>query len=499
MERALLEISNVSKRFSGVQALAGVDFDLHAGEVHALVGENGAGKSTLMKIIAGVHQPDTGRIVVDGKQVKFTGTRDSQEAGISMIYQELNLVSALSIAANIFLCREFRSGPFINEREMNNRARAAMGRIGVNLDPHLRVSRLSMAQKQLVEIAKAISMNAKIVIMDEPTSSLTDAEKAHLFETIGRLKKEGVGVIYISHDLDEVFKLADRITVLRDGRTVASSLTADTDKATVVYHMVGRELTEIYDYQSYARPDVLLEVKNLSKRGLLHNVSFTVHAGEIVGIAGLVGAGRTELAYHLYGLMKPDNGIVRLKGRVVSIGSPTHAIGLGIGLVPEDRKDMGLFANMSIQANVTMSSLKAVVRRGLVLSRAERDRAVQYIKEFGIRTSGPEQKVINLSGGNQQKVVLARTVATEPALLILDEPTRGVDVGAKAEIYKLMRQMAAAGVGIIMISSELPEVLGVSDRVLVMRNGAITGELTREEASSEVVMQCATGQKTMLH
>ncbi|MDN3019421.1 sugar ABC transporter ATP-binding protein [Paenibacillus sp. BSR1-1] len=495
MGAALLTISNISKRFSGVQALGGVDFNLYAGEVHALVGENGAGKSTLMKVIAGVHQPDTGRIVIDEKEVNFSNTDDSQKAGISMIYQELNLINTISIAGNIFLNREFKHGIFLNEKRMNEEAKKSLDQIGVKLDPRVKVSRLSMAQKQLVEIAKAISMEAKIIIMDEPTSSLTEGEKKYLFDIIAALKKKGVGIIYISHDLDDVFKLADRITVLRDGCTVTSSSTDSTNKASVINQMVGRELNQIYDFQTNVKPKVLLEVDGLSNKELLKDISFSVREGEILGIAGLVGAGRTELAYHLYGLMKPEVGMIKLRSKVVSIDSPSKAMSLGIGLVPEDRKDMGLFLNMPIQTNVSMSNLKSIRRGGLMHSKLERNKALQYIKDFKIRTSGPEKKVVELSGGNQQKVVLARTVDTKPQLLIFDEPTRGVDVGAKSEIYKLMYKLASTGVAIIMISSELPEVLGVCDRILVMRGGTIAGELSREEANSELVMQYATGQK----
>ncbi|WP_180955030.1 sugar ABC transporter ATP-binding protein [Bacillus sp. V3-13] len=495
MENALLSISNLSKRFSGVLALDNIGFDLYPGEVHALVGENGAGKSTLMKTIAGVHQPDTGQIVVDGRHQKFTSTRDSQSAGISMIYQELNLVNSLSIAANMFLSRELTAGPFLNESRMNEAAREALTRIGINLNPQSLVGNLSMAQKQLVEIAKAVSMQSKIIIMDEPTTSLTDIEKKLLFDTVAILKAQSVGIIYISHDLDDVFLIADRITVIRDGATVASSIASETSKAQVIYHMVGRELNQIYDFQSNIKQDVLFEVNGLSKKDMLDNISFTVKAGEIVGLSGLVGSGRTELAYHLYGLMKPDSGTIKLEGKEISISSPSKAIEKGISLVPEDRKEMGLFLEMSIRDNATMSSLDNYISFGLINSKTERDKVQKYINDFRIKTTDPEKKVINLSGGNQQKVVLARSTSTLPKLLILDEPTRGVDVGAKSEIYKLMYKLASEGVGILMISSELNEVLGVSDRILVMRNGTIAGEISREEATSELVMQYATGQR----
>jgi ABC-type sugar transport system ATPase subunit len=495
MENALLSISNVSKQFSGVQALADISFDLYAGEVHALVGENGAGKSTLMKTIAGVHQPDTGQIMVGGNKQKFTSTRDSQNAGISMIYQELNLVNSLSIAGNMFLSRELKAGPFLDESRMNREAKEALTRIGIHLDPQIKVGRLSMAQKQLVEIAKAVSMQSKIIIMDEPTTSLTDIEKKMLFETTSILKSQGVGIIYISHDLDDVFLIADRITIIRDGRTVASSAASETNKAAVIYHMVGRELNQIFDFQSNVKEEVLFEVKGLSKKGMLNHISFKVHAGEIVGMSGLVGSGRSELAYHLYGLMKPDSGTLTLEGKEIVIRSPFHAIEKGISLVPEDRKEMGLFLEMTIRDNATMSSLDNHIHFGIINSKSERDQVQEYIKDFHIKTTDPEKKVVQLSGGNQQKVVLARSTSTLPKLLILDEPTRGVDVGAKSEIYKMMYELASQGVGILMISSELSEVLGVSDRILIMRNGAIAGEVSREEATSELVMQFATGQR----
>ncbi len=495
MGNALLSISNLSKSFSGVQALKNISFDLYPGEVHALVGENGAGKSTLMKAIAGVHQPDSGEMKVSGEVQRFNNTIDSTNAGISMIYQELNLVNSLTIADNMFLSRELRRGPFLNESLMMKESREALTRIGIKIDPQLKVGHLSMAQKQLVEIAKAVSMQSKIIIMDEPTTSLTDIEKKLLFDTVALLKSQGVGIIYISHDLDDVFHIADRITIIRDGETVASSATAETDKAKVIYHMVGRELNQIFEFKSHARPEVLLEVKGLSRQGVLNNVSFNVRAGEIVGLAGLVGSGRSELAYHLYGMMKPHSGTILFNGQEVSITSPSHAIKKGISLVPEDRKDAGLFLEMSIRENATIASLDDFIGFGLINEKSERKKVEEYIKNFRIKTTDPEKKVVNLSGGNQQKVVLARSTSTLPKLLILDEPTRGVDVGAKSEIYKLMYQLAAEGVGILVISSELTEVLGVSDRILVMKNGTIAGEVSREEATSEVVMQYATGQR----
>ncbi|MDB5056165.1 MAG: D-xylose transporter ATP-binding protein, partial [Bacilli bacterium] len=405
MENALLSISNVSKKFSGVLALADISFELYAGEVHALVGENGAGKSTLMKTIAGVYQPDTGQIMVNGSKQKFTSTRDSQNAGISMIYQELNLVNSLSIAANMFLSRELKNGPFLDQSRMNHEAKEALTRIGIKLDPQTIVGRLSMAQKQLVEIAKAVSMQSKIIIMDEPTTSLTNIEKKLLFETVSILKAQGTGIIYISHDLDDVFLIADRITIIRDGTTVASSAASETDKATVIYHMVGRVLNQIFDFQSNIKQEVLLEVKGLSKKGMLDNVSFVVNAGEIVGMSGLVGSGRSELAYHLYGMMKPDSGTIKLEGKEVFINSTSQAIEKGISLVPEDRKEMGLFLEMTIRENATMSSLDNYISFGLINSKTERDKALEYIKDFHIKTTDPEKKVVNLSGGNQQKVV----------------------------------------------------------------------------------------------
>jgi ribose transport system ATP-binding protein len=495
MAKALLSASNISKSFSGVQALDDISFELYPGEVHALVGENGAGKSTLMKTIAGVHQPDSGEIKVNGITQKFTSTSDSQNAGISMIYQELNLVNSLSIASNMFLSRELTAGPFLNVSRMNQEAKKSLSQIGINLEPQLMVGHLSMAQKQLVEIAKAVSMESKIIIMDEPTTSLTEIEKKLLFDTVSLLKSQGVGIIYISHDLDDVFLIADRITIIRDGLTVASSSVAKIDKAKVIYHMVGRELNQIFNFQSNIKQDVLFEVQGLTKKGMLHDVTFSVNAGEIVGMSGLVGSGRSELAYHLYGMMKPDKGTIKLEGKEISINTTSQAIEKGISLVPEDRKEMGLFLEMSINDNVTMSSLNDFVSLGLINAKKERKKVKDYIKSFRIKTTDPEKKVINLSGGNQQKVVLARSTSTLPKFLILDEPTRGVDVGAKSEIYKLMYQWASQGVGILVISSELSEVLGVSDRILVMRNGSIVGEVPRQEATSELVMQYATGQK----
>jgi ABC-type sugar transport system ATPase subunit len=497
----VLEMKNICKSFPGVRALNEINFTLKKGCVHALLGENGAGKSTLMKILSGIYIPDEGEIFINGEKKFFHNTKDAQNEGISIIHQELNLCWNLSVAANIFVGREDcgKLG-FLKEEETRRRAKEVLRQLEVDyIDVQEIVQNLSVAQQQMVEIAKAISMDAKILIMDEPTSALTDKETKILFKTIKNLKEKGVSIVYISHRLEEIFQICDEITVIRDGTYIGSMevKNASTDK--LISMMVGRELTSMYPAKKHENVekeynDTVLEVKNLTKCGMIQDINFSLKKGEILGISGLVGAGRTELAKVLFGRFSKDSGTIIINGKAASINSPRDAIQHGIGLVTEDRKAEGLVLMLSIMHNISSSNMERVCNSlGLVSSKKEVDLALDGIEKLRIKTPSEHQMVKNLSGGNQQKVILAKWLATNPIVLILDEPTRGIDIGAKAEIYTIMRELAQQGVGIIMISSELPEVLGMSDRILIMRNGRIAGELSKEEATQEKIMYYATG------
>jgi ribose transport system ATP-binding protein len=491
----LLEMRRISKRYPGVTALDDVGFTVRAGEVHALVGENGAGKSTLMKILAGAERADSGEILLEGRVVHMTSPQAAMDLGVNIIYQEFNLVPHLSAAENIFLGREpsaFLPG-FIDFGKLYRDAQAELDALGVHVDVHAEVSRLSVAQQQMVEIAKATSRESKIIAMDEPSATLTDHELQNLFGLIRRLKEQGVGIIYISHRMEEIFEICDVVTVLRDGKLVGERPVAETNRDEIIRMMVGRELGESIPKRPAEVGPPLLEVRGLTRKGVFHDISFTVRAGEIVGIGGLVGAGRTEVARAIFGADPVDAGELRLDGRVVRPRSPREAIALGIGLVPEDRKSLGLILNMVVRENTTLANLDLLTWLGFVNRRREREVAEKYRSDLRIRTPTIEQEARNLSGGNQQKVVLAKWLFTQSRLLIFDEPTRGIDVGSKVEIYELMNELAAKGAGMIMISSELPELLGMSDRILVMHEGRLAGELSREEATQEKVMQLATG------
>jgi len=490
-------MQGISKAYPGVQALSNVDFEVRAGEVHALVGENGAGKSTLMKILAGAETKDSGRILLDGRLVEDLTPQKAMSLGIGIIYQEFNLVPYLSAAENIFLGREprLRIPGFIDFRRMYAEAQRIVDGLGANFDVRRPVASLSVAQQQMVEIAKATSQKAKVIAMDEPSATLTEHELASLFRLIRSLKESGVGIIYISHRLEEVSEIADRVTVLRDGQLVGTRSVQDVTRDEIIRMMVGRELTEMIPKQPAPIGDEVLRVEGITRAGVLHNISFSVRRGEVLGIAGLVGAGRTELARAIFGADPIDAGSIYLEGRKLSITSPQAAIREGIGLVTEDRKQQGLVLQMAVRENVSLANLRALTVAGFVNRRRERDVALQYVRDLSIRTPSVEQKVRNLSGGTQQKVVLAKWLFTRSKVLIFDEPTRGIDVGSKVEIYQLMNELAARGVAIIMISSELPEVLGMSDRILVMHEGRIAGELSREEATQERIMHLATGGK----
>ncbi len=487
----LLEMRGITKRFPGVVALDGVDFELEAGEVHVLLGENGAGKSTLIKMLSGAYRPDEGEILVDGAPVRIASATVAQELGISTIYQEFNLVPQLTVAENVFLGRQPRRLGLVDRRRMVEEARGLLERMKVRVDPRAKVEELGVAQRQMVEIAKALSLEARVLIMDEPTAALSGQEVERLFEIVRDLKEGGVGVIFISHHLEEVAEIGDRVTVLRDGRVVGT-VPAGTGSAELVRMMVGRSIEDQFPRRRPEVGGVLLEVRNLSREGVLDDVSFELRAGEIVGIAGIVGAGRTELARAIFGADPVDSGEILIGGRPVRRVDPREAKRRGMGFVTEDRQGQGIVPPLSVAENLALASLGEGAKAGIVDRRGQRRRAEGMIRDLAIRTPGPEQEVRYLSGGNQQKVVIGKWLLADSKVLIMDEPTRGIDVGAKVEIYELMNRLTEEGAGILMISSELPEVLGMSDRILVMSGGRITGELSAEEATQERVMELAT-------
>ena len=491
----VLEMHEIRKTFPGVVALDGVDFELRRGEVHILLGENGAGKSTLMKILSGAYQKSAGRVTLDGAEVEIRNPAHAQGLGISTIYQEFNLVPHLSVGENIFLGREPRGWPgLIDRRAVNRQAAEVLGRLGLRLDPRRPVKGLRVAEQQMVEVAKALSLDARVLIMDEPTAALAEHEIQDLFAAIRGLKEKGVSVVYISHRMEELFEIGDRVTVLRDGRSVGTFGVKATNKFELIRLMVNRDLTELFPKERAERGEEVLRVENLSTRGGLDGVSFSLHQGEVLGIAGLLGAGRTELARAIFGLDKLENGTVHIKGKERRIGSPRAAINAGLGFLTEDRKAQGLVLPLSVKDNLCLPSVDKLTTLGFVDSRRDRRAADRYVRELRIRTPGLDQKVVYLSGGNQQKVVLSKWLCSEAEVFIFDEPTRGVDVGAKAEIYQLMNRLAATGVAIVMISSELPEILGMSDRILVMRAGRVACEFTAEEATQEKILECALGE-----
>ena len=492
----LLDARHVSKSFAGLRALNRVSFDLRAGEVHALVGENGAGKSTFIKIVTGAEQPDAGTIAIAGTVVPHLDPHVSRDLGIAAIYQQPSLFPHLTVAENIALSLE--RGTLwrrIDRAARRRRAAELLDRLGAAVDPGAQVAALTMPEQQVVEIAKALGADARIVIMDEPTASLSEREVERLFGVIARLRAHAVGIIYISHRLEEIAAIADRITVLRDGETIATRAAADVSRGELIRMMVGRELDAVFPKRAVAAGEIALEVKRLSNRRTgVHDVSFSVRRGEILGIAGLVGSGRTQLAETIFGLTPADAGEILVKGRPVRIGSPSDAIALGIGYLPEDRRQHGVVLEMSIAANASLANLASVSRGGLIDRVAEDTAARRYAERFRIKAPSVAAEVGSLSGGNQQKVALARWLATGPAVLVLDEPTQGVDVGSKAEIHALMQALAAEGLAVIMISSELPEILGMSDRIAVMHAGTIRRVFARGEADAAKVLAVALGQ-----
>ena len=485
----------MSKSFAGVKALRSVSFELRAGEVHALIGENGAGKSTLIKIITGAVVPDAGTIRVRGEHVPHMDPRISKALGIAAIYQQPSLFPDLTVAENIALALEGGNAwRILDWKARSRRAAELLERAGAAIDPARLVATLSMPEQQLVEIAKAIGADARIVIMDEPTSSLTEREVASLFQVIARLRSEGVGVIYISHRLEEIATVADRVTVLRDGETIATRRMDEVDRAELIRMMVGRELGSIFSKREITLGEIVLEVHDVSSRAAgVHHVSLSVRKGEILGIAGLVGSGRTQLAETIFGLTPADSGEIRLRGQNVAIASPADAIRRGVGYVPEDRPRHGAILEMSIAANTSLASLRKVAPHGLIDRAEERGLAESFVHQLRIKTPSVDVETGALSGGNQQKVALARWLAIDPAVLILDEPTQGVDVGSKSEIHSLMADLAERGLAIIMISSELPELLGMSDRIAVMHAGTIRGTLDRKDATQQSILSLALG------
>ncbi|MGH9311246.1 MAG: sugar ABC transporter ATP-binding protein [Vicinamibacterales bacterium] len=488
-----LEAAGIEKSFAGVRALKGVSFDVRPGEVHALVGENGAGKSTLIKIMTGAERPDAGVLTVGGHPVRHMDPATSRALGIAAIYQQPSLFPDLTVAENIALALEPRGAwRRIDWAARGHRARELLGRVGSTIDPARLVDTLSMPEQQIVEIAKAIGADARVVLMDEPTASLTEREVERLFRVVAALRGHGVGVIYISHRLEEVFTVADRITVLRDGRTVATRPVAEIDRSELIHLMVGREVAAVFPKRAVTLGEPALELRGLTSRAAgVRDVSLTVRQGEIVGLAGLVGSGRTGLAETIFGLMPYDEGEIVVHGKTLRVGSPSDAIAAGIAYVPEDRRQHGVVLDMSVAANASLASLGAVSTRGLIDRAAERARAREHVERLRIKTPSVLADVGTLSGGNQQKVALARWLSTRPSVIILDEPTQGVDVGSKAEIHGLMQMLAEEGLAILMISSELPEILGMSDRIAVMRGGAIRGVLTRAEATQSLILALA--------
>jgi len=494
--KPILQMKGISKAFPGVQALDNVDFDLYPGEVHVLVGENGAGKSTLMKILAGAYERDAGDIILDGEVQTRWGPAISRAKGVAMVYQEFNLVPYRSVMENIFLGREKRrAGIFLDKSAMHKEAREQMEAIGVLVDTHSAVMDLGVAQQQMVEIAKALSLEVRILVLDEPTSALTVREIEQLFDAIRRLRARGVGIIYISHRLEEAQVIGDRVTVLRDGRLIGTRQVADVSTDEIVKMMVGREIKEMFP-RHYREPgDVALRVEGLCTRDKLRDVTFEVRHGEIVGLAGLVGAGRTETARAIFGLDPYTAGTIEVMGKKVRHIDPPRAVDMGIGLLPEDRKRDGLFPILPLKDNIVMASLRMLFPNGILSPRKERQKAKEYVEKLRVQPPDLERRVQYLSGGNQQKIVIGKWLAVGPKVLIFDEPTRGIDVGAKAEVHTFMDQLANEGNAILMISSELPEIMGMSDRIYVMYDGAVAGEFSRD-ASAEEIIRCAMGVKS---
>jgi rhamnose transport system ATP-binding protein len=490
----LLVLEKAAKRFGAVRALEDGSVTLYPGEAHALVGENGAGKSTLVKILAGVHQPDSGRLVIDGRPVVLSGPAASRAAGVSIIYQEPTLFPDLTVAENIFMGRQpRRAGRRIDRGAMNKAAAEVFARLGVRLDPQRQARGLSVADQQIVEIAKALSLQAKVLVMDEPTAALTSVEVERLFDVMRTLREQGAAVLFISHRLEEVFASCQRVTIMRDGRFVSTAPIEDLTVDAIIRSMVGRDLEALFPKTDTSPGDVVLEVENLTREGVFQDINFTVRGGEIVCLAGLVGAGRSEVARAVFGIDRWTSGTVRVGGRELPNGVPAAAMAGGVAFVPEDRRQQGLVMDMGIDRNVALASLARLRRFGLIRRGSERALAADWAERLRLKFGRMKNPVATLSGGNQQKVVLGKWLARGPSLLIIDEPTRGIDVGTKAEVHRILDGLVAEGMAVLMISSELPEVLGMADRVLVLHEGRITAELSRAEADEDSIMRAATG------
>ena len=502
MTSPLIEIRNLSKAFAGVRALDKARFELMPGEVHALMGENGAGKSTLMKVLSGIYPRDDGEVLVSGQPADIGSPRAAQALGIGIVHQELNLMNHLSAAQNIFIGREprHRLGLVLDEDALNAQARAIFERLNLQLDPRTLVGELTVAKQQMVEIAKALSFQSRVLIMDEPTAALNNEEVADLFRIIRQLRAEGVGIVYISHKMDELQQIADRVTVMRDGQTIATVPMASTSVDSIIGMMVGRQLEALEKHvPDTTGNEVVLQVRGLCRKAAIVDVGFELRRGEILGFAGLMGAGRTEVARAIFGADPIDAGEIHVRGQRVTIRSPQQAVALGIGYLSEDRKHFGLATGLDVETNIALSSMRSFARGGIVLDQAAlRSTAQAYVRQLGIKTPSVQQQVRLLSGGNQQKIVIAKWLLRDCDILFFDEPTRGIDVGAKAEIYKLLNALAEQGKAIVVISSELPEVLRLSHRVLVMCEGRITGELSAADATQERIMELATRRPTTL-
>lgn len=491
-----IEMHNIHKAFGKNTVLSGVSFDLVTGEVHALMGENGAGKSTLMNLLTGLYSLDQGTIQIDGKETAFKNPKEAEQHGIAFIHQELNIWPDMTVLENLFIGKEiYTKLGLLDTKKMKTLAQTQLDRLSVNLSLEQEAGSCSVGQKQMIEIAKALMTDAKVIIMDEPTAALTEREIDKLFQVIESLKKEGVSIVYISHRMEEIFAICDRITIMRDGKTVDTIAIPETNFHEVVKKMVGRELTDRYPERTPSTGDIVLEVKQATRKGQFQDINFSVKAGEIVGVAGLMGAGRTEMMRSLFGLDPLDQGEIWVHGKKTVIKKPSDAVKLGIGFITEDRKDEGLMLDASIRENIGLPNLKSFSPKGLIDKKTEQDFVDLLIKRLTIKTASSDISARSLSGGNQQKVVIAKWIGIQPKVLILDEPTRGVDVGAKREIYQLMNELTDRGVAILMVSSELPEILGMSDRVLVIHEGTISGELDKTEATQERIMTLATGGK----
>jgi ribose transport system ATP-binding protein len=491
----ILSVKDIVKRYPGVTALDRISMDFRKGEVHAICGENGAGKSTLIKILTGAIKPDEGIIEIEGvPHSAFSPHEAMFRFGIAAIYQEFNLIPYLSVTENIFIGHEKLRRGFLDTRAMNQKAAEILSSLGIDIDPRTPVESLGIAYKQIIEIAKAISHNVKILIMDEPTAPLTTNEVEKLYELAEILKSQGVSIVYVSHRLDEIFDLSDRVSVFRDGRYIATLETKETSKQELISLMVGRELSETFSERKAITSAPLLEITQLSTLYLLKNISFTLHKGEVLGLGGLVGAGRTELIRAIFGADPISSGNIKINGKNVAIKHPRKAIKLGLGLIPEDRKHHGIIAELSVKENILYSSFHQVSMYGLIIAKQLAKVAAKYKKRLSIATPNLEKKVKELSGGNQQKVILARCLATNSEIILFDEPTRGIDVGAKQEIYELINELVEEGKGVLLISSDMLELIGMSDRIIVMHEGRITGTLTREQASQEKILNLASGE-----